>query len=90
LSVNVCITNELARAAGRIAGLHPESSIEVEWRETSDEREWFVTATNGVHSVVYVVDDESGVHAPLTEEELARYNAGLTVLGDERFERSVA
>lgn len=84
--INVCVTNDLARAIGTIARRHLDDSIQVEWRETSDEREWFVTASDGVTDTVYVVDDESGTHMPLQGDELARYAAGQTVLvGDPAF-----
>lgn len=82
--INVNITNELARATGMLAARHLDRSIQIEWRETSDEREWFVTASDGVNDTVYVVDDESGSNMPLSADDLARYDAGLTVLGDDR------
>lgn len=79
MGVNVAITNELARVAGLIANKHPEHSIQIEWREGSDEREWVVTASNGLTDMLYVVDDESGTWAPFTEADRRRYDAGLPI-----------
>ncbi len=80
VAINVNITNELARAVGMLANRHPDRSIQIEWRETSDHREWFVTASDGVNDTVYVVDDETGTNMPLNSHDLALYDSGQPVL----------
>lgn len=82
--INVCITGALARAVGTIAKNDPDRSVQIEWRETSPQEEWFVTTSDGVVDTVYVVDDETGTHAPLTAEEMRRYLDGETIMGDPR------
>jgi hypothetical protein len=74
------ITNELARAVGLIATRHPECSVRIEWRETSDEREWFITADSGASETTYVVDDETGTNMPLNANDRTKYERGESVL----------
>lgn len=79
MAVNAAITNELARVVGLLATQHPEHSVRIEWRENESESVWFVTVDNGADERIFIVDDETGTHAPLTTDELARYRAGERV-----------
>lgn len=73
---NIAITNETARIVGLIAKQHPECAVQIAWTEGSDITLWSITATDGEHDYLYVVDDEQGTWAPATESEAAAIDAG--------------
>jgi hypothetical protein len=77
------ITMELARIVGKLANENPDAgNIEICWRDVDDERIWLIhiEEPNGETRSVYMVDDETGTHAPLTADELARVALDLPVL----------
>lgn len=59
---HIIITGDLAKVAGEIAAQHPDCAIQIEWREGYGEREWHITATNGVEDWNYLADDEDGTY----------------------------
>jgi hypothetical protein len=79
MSINVNITNELGRVVGLIAAKHPECSIQIEWREGAADIEWYVTATDGATDHEYVVDDERGSWAPLTDKDREHMARGESI-----------
>jgi len=88
MAVNTNITNALARVVGLIAAKHPDCSIQIEWREGTPQEEWTVTASTGVTDHLYVVWDETGTWAPLTDGERGRYDRGESILTGEPADRS--
>ena len=84
--LEITITTECARAVGRIADKHkddPTASINITWREVETEQLWFVHVLDNKDGTVYAVDDETGVHAPLTSDERRRYDAGVSIFAEE-------
>lgn len=79
MSAHIRITNELAHIVSLIADKHEAASIAIDWRDGEPEMFWFVTADTGDTETVYVVDDESGTWAPLSDEEAARFSANQIV-----------
>ena len=85
--MEITITTDLARVVGAIANRHKDdetASVNISWRESEAEQVWFVTvlrldAEGNTDDLIYVVDDETGVHAPLTENELDRFHRGQSI-----------
>jgi hypothetical protein len=80
MGTNVNITNNLAMVVGLVAQKHPDSSVQIEWREGTPEQEWLITATDGVTDHEYVADDESGSWAPLSATDRLVLEAGGSIL----------
>lgn len=76
--VNVVLSADLIAAAAEISKNHPDASLQIEWREGSPEHLWIITVFEDSNtSVMYLVEDDSGVHAPTSDEELL--SMGVTV-----------
>jgi hypothetical protein len=75
MAAHINITNEMAQVVCLIAKRHPESAIAIDWHDGEPEMFWFVTADDGANQKTYVVDDESGTWAPLSDDEAAKFHA---------------
>jgi hypothetical protein len=60
ITTRITITDDLARAVGRIASKHPNTAVTIAYDDDLPEQEWIVECDAGYGTLAYIVDDQTG------------------------------